>query len=184
MQIAAFDDDHRILQLAFQDRIDGRGDVARRCFHPDRAVAAEQAHCPGLVGEATGIGGDVVAVDADELERIGRIVHRAFGDGAGALVDQAHVGPIEQKYADARIGAPQRPVHVTRFDGDHRFSFGLRSVADSRVFTCCARSLASLISASRRRPDVGEALREAIVSWSRGRNALVTTVFPSRLVRV
>ena len=120
MQVATLDDDHRVLQVALQDRIDGRCDVARGGFHPDRALGTEQAHRPGLIREATRIGGDVVAIDADELEGIGRIVHRAFGDGARSLVDQAHIRPIEKKHADARIGAPQCPFHITCFDGDHR----------------------------------------------------------------
>ena len=119
-------------------------------FHPDGALAAEQPHGAGLVGQAPGIGRDVVAVDADELERVGRVVDRALGHGAGALVDQAHIGPVEQEDADARIGAPQRPLHVTGFDGDHAASGPCRErrrqpgPAPAR-----ARSLASRISASR-----------------------------------
>ena len=67
----------------------------------------EQAHCAGFVGKPAGIAGDVVAVHPDQLERIARIVDRALGQCPGALVDQPDIGAIDEKHADARIGAPQ-----------------------------------------------------------------------------
>ena len=74
---------------------------------------------PASSASRSGIGRDVVAVEADQLERVGRVVDRALGQRLGALVDEADIGAVDEEDADARIGAPQHAVHVTGFDRDH-----------------------------------------------------------------
>ena len=67
--------------------------MLREVLHPDGALGPEQTHGPGFVGKASGIGRDVVAVDPDELERVGGVVDRALGHGQARSLIRPISGP-------------------------------------------------------------------------------------------
>ena len=61
-------------------RLDGGRDVAASGLHPHRAAAAEQRDGLRLLDEPARLGGNVLAVEPHQRERVGRIVDRRGDD--------------------------------------------------------------------------------------------------------
>ncbi len=171
-KVPRLDDDDRVLKRRRQKRFDGRREVAPGRPHPDGAPAAEEADRQSLVGEPRRVGGDRVAVEADELEGVGGIVDRALGEGAGALGDEARIGSKDEKNADRRVGpALEKRGDVARLDRDHRLRIWRR--APPRGASGSARRGASQ-AGSRRRARRGSRRSAGCCGrswrcWSRGR---------------
>ena len=108
----------------------------------------------GLVRESRRIGGEGVAVEADELEGVGRVVDAFSAAARGPLGDEAGIRPVEEKDDGARVEPAQRALDAPGLDGDHGAAAaqGVRvaSAAARRILICSARILGQRGSAASR----------------------------------
>ena len=119
-QIAGLDDDAAFGERRAEQRLDRRRDVAASRLHPDRAAAAEQRHGLRLLDQARRLGGELLAFEPRQRERIVGIVDRRLDDGVDAFADQAGVRAEHQDHRPRRIGAGDEGIDVGGFDSDHR----------------------------------------------------------------
>ena len=66
-----------------------------------------------------GSDGERVALDANERERIVRVVHRGVDDFFGALVHEAGVRPAHQHDRPLRTGARHERIDFVGFESNH-----------------------------------------------------------------
>ena len=118
-QLAGLDHDAAILHGRIGERIDAAGEIARAGADADRAAAAEQRHRHGFIDQARRLGGQFVAVEPDQRERIVGIIDRGRHQGIGALAHQAGVGAVEQDDGPAGIGPGEERVDLFSAQRDH-----------------------------------------------------------------
>ncbi len=102
-----------------QDRLDRRRDIAASGLEPHRAPAAEQRHGLRLFDKPRRLGGDRLAFEPRQRERIVDVVDRGFDDGAGAFADETGIRTEHQHHRPRRIGTRDESVDIGGFDGNH-----------------------------------------------------------------
>src|SRR5262249_32634851 len=112
--------------------------VARAGFHPDRAAASEQRNGVGLLDEARGLAGEIVALEPGQLKGILGVVNRDAYERFRALAHQACVRAEDEH--DRPLRTCKDLVDVGAFQRDHEIS----------VTTPPARLRASSIRSRRR----------------------------------
>ena len=118
-QFAGFDHDAAIDRRGLSQRLDAAREIARPRLDAKGAAAAEQRHGHRFVDQARRLGGQFVAVDPHQRERIVGIVDAARDQGIGALAHQAGVGAVEQGDRPAGVGLRQIGVDVTSAQRHH-----------------------------------------------------------------
>ena len=120
---------------------------------PARTRIARRPPNSGMVGrlvdQARRIGGERIAVEAHQRERIGRIVDRGAHDRVDALADQAGIGAEHQHDGARRIGTCDEGFDVRGLERDHEAAQVPATKNDARrvrmfsAITLAARSSAS-----------------------------------------
>ena len=72
-----------------------------------------------FLDETRGIGGEVLAFETHERERIVDVIDRGFDQRIDTLAHQAGIGAIDQHDRHARIGFGDEAIDVGGFDGGH-----------------------------------------------------------------
>ena len=88
----------------------------------DRAASAEQRNGCRLVDKARRIGGDRIAVEPYQRERIVRIVDRRAHDRIDALADEPGVRTEHQHDRARGIRTRDEGISFGGFQGDHELS--------------------------------------------------------------
>ena len=138
-QIAGFDDDAAIGRRRGQHRLERGGNVAAAGLHQHGAAAAEQRDGVGLLDQPRRIGGELLALDAHEGERVAHVVNRGLHQRVDALAHETCVRPEHQHDRLRRIGAGDKTIGVGGFDGGH--SCCRRGRALARAGTHTRRSI-------------------------------------------
>ena len=144
-QVAGLDDDAAFVRGLRQHRLERGGDVARTGPHQHGAAAAEQRHGQRLLDQPRRIGGELLAFDAGERERIVGIVDRSAHQRIDALAHQPGVRSVDQHDRLARIGASDEAIDIGGFDGGHvpATKYEARRDLILSAITLAARSSAS-----------------------------------------
>ena len=121
VEVAGLHHDPRVGDGDAENGLHGGGEITGAGPDPDRPLAAEQADRARLVAQATGIGGDHVAIDPHEGEGVVHLGHEALGQGLRSLGNEAGIGPVNEDHRNARVRpAPDQPLDIPRLDRRHR----------------------------------------------------------------
>src|SRR5260370_1191943 len=120
LESAGLDHDSAVRRRRRNERL-GRGSkVARAGFHPDRAAASEQRNGVGLLDQARGLAGEIVALEPGQLKGILWVVNRHAHERFRALAYQACV-PAEDEH-DRPPRMCEELVDVGALQRDHEIS--------------------------------------------------------------
>ena len=109
----------RILQLHVHHGLDGRNNVARSGLYPNGTPAPEKPDRVALVCKPTCFAGELIAIDANQLKGIIRIVDRLAKNMAKALIHEARVGTKEEIESQMRLWLRQKLVSLPMANRNH-----------------------------------------------------------------
>jgi hypothetical protein len=135
-EVAGLDHDQGVGSGVSEDGLDRRGEVAPGRADPQGPARAEEADRARLVRHPGRIGGEGVAVEADELERVRRVGHEALGRRPRPFGDEPGIGPVEQEHGGAGIEAAQGPLDIRGFDRGHGSCFPSAPPGRERASSC------------------------------------------------
>ena len=114
-----FNEHHSIFQLHVHYRFYGWNNVARSGLYPNGTAATEKPDRIALICKPTCFAGELIAVDANQLKGIIRIVDGLAQNMAQTLIDEARVGTKEEIKSQMRLRLRQKLVSLPMADRNH-----------------------------------------------------------------